>query len=411
MAAQVTPESNKKNVLSIYYASFFHNIGKSMTLPLYPLFLIHVLKVEKMQTLGLIQTLALLASLIIMPITGRLADEKGKKGFILAGLGLNFLSRLSLAVANSWVHLIPIKMFQHIGDGIQRPIMAAQLAEFTDSKNRGYIFGLLESAKKTGAILGPVAGWFLLSYFLKTLSQEISYRLVFVLATAPIIVGIILVYLWTKNSISPTSFQEQKRPLKIPLSGMGKQLIIFTVICSFFEFWAVTESFIVVRATLIEGSQLWQASAALIIYWVINVAYVPVAFLSGRLSDRIGRKRPVLVGMLLLAFFSLAFVLSESLLSIGVLSLIFGLYHGFLKPSRTALVVDLAPSDMRAEALGSFSMYLRISSIPAPLIFGFLWDTFDWRTPFMVSGAFEIVCALLLIIFLKTQGNDEGNTE
>jgi len=78
-----------------------------------------------------------------------------------------------------------------------------------------------------------------------------------------------------------------------------------------------------------------------------------------------------------------------------------GIYKGFLKPSQKALVADLAPTEMRATIMGTYSWATGLSAIPATAIFGLLWDlSGGWKLPFLLSGAFIALCALLLGLFV-----------
>ncbi len=90
-----------------------------------------------------------------------------------------------------------------------------------------------------------------------------------------------------------------------------------------------------------------------------------------------------------------------------------GIYQGLLKPAQNAFVADLAPEGLRATVLGSYGMVVGMAAIPAPFIFGALWDWGDaialsmpWRLPFLLSGGFVGVCALLLAIFVKPGKTD-----
>ena len=104
--------------------------------------------------------------------------------------------------------------------------------------------------------------------------------------------------------------------------------------------------------------------------------------------------------MVTLSVLTLGFAFARGWWSIAVLFMLHGVYQGFFKPSRTAFVADLAPEEMRAEVLGSYSMLVGLSDVPGPLVFGFLWDTFGREIPFLLSGGFIVVCVALLAVFV-----------
>jgi len=66
-------------------------------------------------------------------------------------------------------------------------------------------------------------------------------------------------------------------------------------------------------------------------------------------------------------------------------------------------VVDLAPTEQRAEVIGTYKMLVGLSDIPGPLAFGLIWDLFGLETPFLVGGAFCLICAILLSLSIPKQ--------
>jgi MFS family permease len=145
-----------------------------------------------------------------------------------------------------------------------------------------------------------------------------------------------------------------------------------------------------------------QVLPIVILYWFINVTYAPSALYSGNLSDKIGRKLPVFISFVVLAALTFGFAFATKYWQICILFAFHGIYQGFLKPSQKALVADLAPTEIRGTIMGTYSWATGLSAIPATTIFGLLWDwSGGWKTPFIVSGAFIALCALLLGLFVN----------
>jgi MFS family permease len=140
-----------------------------------------------------------------------------------------------------------------------------------------------------------------------------------------------------------------------------------------------------------------------ILYWFINVTFAPTALYAGRLSDRTGRKLPIFLSLVILAALTLGFAfVGPTYWHIGVLFALHGIYQGFLKPAQKAFVADLAPEELRATALGGYSMLTGAASVPGPLIFGLLWDYSGGpRLPFILSGSFVALSAILLLLFVR----------
>ncbi len=399
---------HKPNVLPLSLAALCNDTGSDMLFAFYPLFFVAVLGVEKMTVLGLIESIALLVGLFARPIAGRLADRRGRRHLIWAGYLALMASRFTQGLAQVWQHLVPPKVLYELGRAVRNPPREALLAESVDQDERGYAFGLLKSMDTVGAILGPLLG--LLAFWLMSrggLPLDRCYRYIFFIAALPTLGSVYLILSKTREVRDNASGDAQEPQASGTQDPDGEErlfaapgLLPFTVASAFFSLWAVTENFLILCATKLlrlPRAAMWPA---VVLYWFINVSFAPTALASGRLSDRIGRKPPIVAGLVVLAALTAAFgfvpevspqmasspFVSGAFFATLVLFLLHGVYQGLLQPSQTAFVADLAVSARRAETLGVYSMVTGAAAVAAPLIFGILWDAFSYRTPFLISG-------------------------
>jgi len=398
--------SRRPNVVSICLAAFFNDMGSDMLFAFYPLFLVQVLHVSEMKILGLIDTLALLLGFVVMPLVGKLADVRGRKHLIWTGYMLLLISRITQGLARVWTHLIPPKILYQIGRGIRDPPREALLADSVPQSQRGQAFGWLGSADTFGAILGPIIGLGLFSWFINLgIHIDEAYRWIFFCAAAPTTMSILTILFGTRD-VKTQSYEvdRSKRRWDFSLIRKDRTLLLLTVVCCVFTFWEVSENFMLASGSKIIGLTKEQFWISVILYWFINVTFAPTAFFVGKFSDKVGRKIPVTVGMMVLGLMTIGFAFATHLFTVGVLFMLHGIYQGFFTPSIKAWVADLAPPDRRAETIGTYSMIVGISDVPGPLVFGLLWDAFGLETPFIISGVFCVICAILLALFVQTRG-------
>lgn len=406
------PKIRKRpNVLPICLAAFFNDMGSDMLFAFYPLFYVFVLPESGMTQFGIITSAAVLIGLFARPLTGFISDLKGRRHFIWVGYLLLIISRIFQGLSRIWWQLIPPQGVYELGRGMRNPPREALLAESVPQNERGRVYALLESMDTAGAIIGPLLGLALFYLFLwRGISEEFTYRLIFFIAALPTIVSVFIIAAKTREV---RSFDEKPERQAADSSEKSKVkeilmehkvLLLFTVISCLFALWAVTENFMLVCATKILGfsrANRAQIIPVVILYWFINVTYAPSALYSGSLSDKIGRKTPVLISFVILAALTLGFAFVTKYWQIAILFACHGLYQGFLKPSQKALVADLAPTEIRGTIMGTYSWATGISAIPATAIFGLLWDlSGGWKLPFLLSGAFIALCALLLGLFV-----------
>ncbi|MFM7871102.1 MAG: MFS transporter, partial [Actinomycetota bacterium] len=97
--------------------------------------------------------LTLVASQIalIRPVNGAL----GVAGSLQAGLALNLVGFFALAVAESWVVLIPALMALTIGQGLVSPNLSTLVAGSVPDERRGEALGFQQGVNAAGRVAGP----------------------------------------------------------------------------------------------------------------------------------------------------------------------------------------------------------------------------------------------------------------
>ena len=399
------------NVLPICFAAFFNDMGSDMLFAFYPLFFTQVLLITDMKILGLVDSLALLFGFVIMPFVGRLADLRGRKHLIWGGYSLLLISRLSQGLARVWEHLVPPKMLYQIGRGIRNPPREALLTDSVPQRYRGRAFGLLGSMDTFGAVIGPILGLALFQLFLNMgLHVDEAYRWIFFCAAAPTTMSILLIFFGTREVRTDLAVaKEEKRRWGFSILLKDRALLLFTLVSMLFTFWNVSENFMLVSGTKILGIPKEQFWISVFLYWLINVTFAPTSYFAGRYSDRAGRKTPILTGMVVLGVMTIGFAYAFNFITVGILFLMHGIYQGLYKPNVQAWVADLAPTEQRAEVIGTYKMLVGLSDIPGPFVFGLIWDHFGLETPFLVGGVFCLLCATLLLIFVPLQRRDASD--
>jgi len=120
----------------------------------------------------------------------------------------------------------------------------------------------------------------------------------------------------------------------------------------------------------------------------------------GPLTDRIGRKGPLVVGLAIYVGAAVACSLSPSVLWLISARLVMALGACVGIVASRAVVRDLFPV---REIAGIFSTYMLIiaaSPMLAPTIGGYVTSTFGWRVIFIILAAFASVITLVVVIWL-----------
>ncbi|MDF0479307.1 MFS transporter [Vagococcus sp. PNs007] len=133
----------------------------------------------------------------------------------------------------------------------------------------------------------------------------------------------------------------------------------------------------------------------------------PVA---GRLSDLFGRKRMIVIGMIIFSLSEFLFGMGTTVPALYVSRVLGGLSAALIFPSVMAFVADITTLEERPKAMGWVSGAISGGFIIGPGIGGFLGDI-SMRLPFYVAGILGLVGFLFALVMLKEPKRIETVTE
>ena len=121
----------------------------------------------------------------------------------------------------------------------------------------------------------------------------------------------------------------------------------------------------------------------------------------GMLSDRFGRRRFLVAGLVMFTVAPLFYVWVSSPAQLILVRVFHGLASAAFIPPANALVVDMSPPERRGEALGWFTSAAMIGFIVGPITGGFLLDCCGFNAAFYASIAASLAALLLILPWLK----------
>jgi MFS family permease len=141
-----------------------------------------------------------------------------------------------------------------------------------------------------------------------------------------------------------------------------------------------------------------------VIFAIYAFGVIGGLILFGNLSDRVGRKPVLLLGLVLSAASALLFLLAGSLAPIYVGRVVSGLSAGIFTGTATAYVIDLAPGGHRR--LASFvAVFANLGGLgTGTLLSGLIgqWAPHPLRTPFAVDLGLVVVATVGLLVVPET---------
>lgn len=120
------------------------------------------------------------------------------------------------------------------------------------------------------------------------------------------------------------------------------------------------------------------------------------AMFLGNLGDRVGRKRVIVVGTILYALTSLACLLAENRLQLGILRFITGMGLGGVLPNVIALTAEISPVQRRPTLTSIPIIGMSLGSGLPAVVAAWLVPIYGWQALFVAGGIVPIVVAVLI---------------
>jgi MFS family permease len=195
-------------------------------------------------------------------------------------------------------------------------------------------------------------------------------------------------------------------PVPVPKTRLSPEIKRYFLVIGLFGLANSSDAFILLRAQEL-GFTLTEILALIAL---LNVVSSATALPAAILSDRFGRRALIATGWIIYAACYAAFSLipgattspEARMLFIGTVA-VYGLFFGFTESVEKAWVADLAPPDARGRAFGIFGLIVGISTLPASLVFGFLWDRYWSEVPFLASATIAFFATGLLFFLTPAQ--------
>ena len=135
---------------------------------------------------------------------------------------------------------------------------------------------------------------------------------------------------------------------------------------------------------------------------IVFASYAIAQIPGGRLADKFGQRKWVILGVVWWTVFSvLTGAVAHTLLLLLVVRLCMGIGEGIVPPSTYRIIANWFSAGRRTFALGAMLTSAAVGPAIAPLIAAPIIATYDWRAVFYFSAVPGVVIALLLFVWLR----------
>ncbi len=132
-------------------------------------------------------------------------------------------------------------------------------------------------------------------------------------------------------------------------------------------------------------------------YSLSRAFFMPII---GKLSDRKGRKRFIILGLLLYSVISLVYILAGNVYYLTTVRLFHGLASAMVIPVAMAYVGEIAEKGKEGRYMGTFNMSLLLGMGSGPFLGGILNDSFGIASVFYAMAGLTAIAFLITLVFL-----------
>ncbi|MFW9923345.1 MAG: MFS transporter [Candidatus Thorarchaeota archaeon] len=314
--------------------------------------------------MGFLTSIRNLMSSLFQGVFGRMSDKFGRKIFLIVSLGLSFVISSLLIFFGNKTMVILASVFQSIAICIFTPSWNASIGDVTRIQGRATFIGKLSAAGQVISVSSTLLIG-LLFYLIEKfegnvifgwtvyLSWEQQYMIAFAASAISFLVAFIVILFFKEtNNVKdiPIVKDAPKTNLFEPFKNNAflKFLLIHLIYSLFMSaFWPVTP-FIQITLLHMEIYQIAITSASFAV--CMGVFQV----IGGRLADRIGRKKVIIIGAAILIFFPISYtpaVIYNSWYFSILANVVAGTGSGFFYTTINAYILDLS----KRKTMGTFA--------------------------------------------------------
>jgi MFS family permease len=388
------------NVFFLGVVSLLTDVSSEMIFTLVPLFLRNVLG-STTTIVGVVGGISESADALFRIGSGWLSDRIGQRKLLaVLGYGISTISKPFMYPAANWGSVLAVRFGDRVGKGVRSSSRDALIADSVTADERGRGFGLHRAMDTAGAVLGLVIAAIIVYLVQGGSGEQLTretYHWLVIVGVVPAVVAVIvlLIFVHERRRHRPAGVGRQQ-----PLPGagsLGTRFKIYLAIMALFTLGNSSDFFVILRAQDIEAP-LIQVVVMLVVH---NAAYAMVAWPMGSLSDRMGRRRIIILGWSIYALVYLGFALSTSVWQIWLLFAAYGIYYGIVEGAARAFVADLVPAERRGTAYGLYHGVVGLTLLPASLIAGLLWDNVSPAATFYLGAGLAFAAMLALATLIK----------
>lgn len=293
---------------------------------------------------GLIISLFTITAGLSRPFSGKMADTIGRKSTLFIGAAVSTVITLMYPLTGTLFFFFTLRFLHGFSTGFFPTGATALVTDLLPINKRGQGMGVFGTAISLGIGIGQFLG--------SPITNFIGLNGLFVVSGLLSIVSFLLIATVRETLSNPEKFQ--LKVLKISMSDAYESKVLPAALVMFLT--SACSGLIFVLSPDISGFLKIDNKGWFFLYYVIST--IAVRLVAGKISDVIGRRKTLLIGIFILAISMILLAFIETVFWYTVASFIFGIATGINSPTLFAWTADLSPNHRRGIGAGTLFISL-----------------------------------------------------
>ena len=361
--------------------------------PVLPLFADSLITSEfELQFIGYVFAASTIPGILVSMFAGRLSDVYGRKKLLVISTVI-FASApfFYLFAFNIWMLMI-IRFYHGFSTAIFVPVATAAIAE-SYPENKGEYISSFSSITLVGRFLAPITGvaiLFITNYY--------YYGVYIGCAISGSIALIFTLFLYrTHHSEQKLAVDNSSLTIKEFLKGfrevLSNKIILITSVVQASQYFAygIVEAYVILYVKFLHFD-VWIIGVIPAILTLMLVVFKP---LMGSVSDKVGRRIIILIGLLIGGGVSFLIPFTTNYFGVILILCGFGIGMAMVISSTAAYVSDISKREEIGTAIGTLSTIMDIGQTIGPILSGYVLITFSFGGVFVMVGVVLLFAALV----------------
>ena len=369
--------------VAVLAAAFLFNLGQGVLRPSLPLYLQRSFAANY-RMVTLIPVVFGAGKWIASVPTGYLLNRLGRP-LMIWGLLLIALIDLASVMTPTYTVFLGLRGLGGVGWAMFATVATTAMVSTSTVQRRGRAVSLLLMSETAGLLLGSAAGGWLY--------QGLGAASPFLFEAACMVIAAVAVGRWTSLAVhrSPVPRGSRDWRLLTAIRRTPGVLLMGAINATLIAIQTGALVFLFPLYLVKRGGVGPETVGFLISLSVLG--RLLALWLGGNVSDRWGRMRVLIPGLLSYAALLGTLTFLTHPVALGVWSLVIGAAAGFVASIPTAVIGDQVPPPLQGVAIGWLRMMTDSGQILGPLVMGALADAVDLSTPFLFGAALLAVMA------------------